>query len=349
MDGGARLAWHVEIEPDGAPQFYDMLIDARTGELLLRRNRVLDADGTGRVVQSDATQALDPRRPDQMPAGAMGCPPPDNHELRNLTSPFRDGPSVRHRPVVWQQRARFRRTLGNEGVLGSFDGSRWLFDHPFNTAASSETALFFALNFAHDFFYDLGFDEAAGNFQVDNFGRGGAGGDPVTALARAPGRNNATYQHALEGASPTISMFLFDGLGCWSEDVDGDGTPDIDGDYDTDVVLHEFHHGVSMRLNTAWSGNEAGTMGEGGSDYFAYTVNGDTTLADYSRPGGLRGVNAKTYADWTCMLFIFCEVHDNGEIWANALGTLDSVSAPTWFGAATQRRLTRPTSSISMA
>jgi hypothetical protein len=114
-------------------------------------------------------------------------------------------------------------------------------------------------------------------------------------------------------------MFLWDGLGCWSEDVDGDGTADLDGDYDSDVVLHEYHHGVSLRLNTAWSGTEAGAMGEGGGDYFAYSVNGDTTLAEFSRPGGLRGVNGKTYADWTCLLFIFCEVHDNGEIWANAL------------------------------
>jgi subtilase family serine protease len=213
----------------------------------------------------------------------------------------------------------FRSTAGNEGALGTLDGSRWLFDFPFNTAASAETALFFAINFAHDFFYDLGFDEAAGNFQLDNFGRGGTGGDPVTALARAPGRNNATYQHALEGSSPTISMFLFDGIGCWSEDVNSDGTADLDGDYDTDIVMHEFHHGVHMRLNTSWSGTEAGAMGEGGADYYAYTVNGDTTLAEYSWPGGLRGVNGKTYANWTCLLFIFCEVHDNGEIWANAL------------------------------
>jgi hypothetical protein len=48
-------------------------------------------------------------------------------------------------------------------------------------------------------------------------------------------------------------------------------------------------------------------------------VNGDTSLAEYSRPGGLRSVNNKGYADWTCLLGFFCEVHDNGEIWANVL------------------------------
>ena len=117
-------------------------------------------------------------------------------------------------------------------------------------------------------------------------------------------------------------MFLWDGSNCWSEDVDGDGLLDIDGDFDTDIILHEFHHGVSHRLNTSFNGAEAGAIGEGGSDFFAYSINGDTNLAEYSRPGGLRTVNGKAYNDWTCLLGFFCEEHDNGEIWANVLWDL---------------------------
>ena len=94
--------------------------------------------------------------------------------------------------------------------MGTFDGTKWNFDFPFNSPDSAETALFFALNFAHDFFYDLGFDEASGNFQVDNFNRGGSGGDPVKGNARAAGRNNANYMHAADGTSPKINMFLWD-------------------------------------------------------------------------------------------------------------------------------------------
>ena len=321
MDGGVRLAWHVELEPNGVPQFYDVLVDAETSELLLRRNRVLDANGTGRVVQSTATQAIDPRRPDQMPVGAIACPPPSNHELRDLTAPFRDSSTVLSGSgrLSGNNVHVFRGNTTTEGAQGTFDGSQWTFDFPFNSAASAETALFFALNFAHDFFYDLGFDEAAGNFQASNFGRGGLGGDAIAGVARASGRNNATFQPAPDGTSPVISMFLWDGSNCWSEDVDGDGVQDLDGDFDTDILLHEFHHGVSTRLNTAFTGNEAGAIGEGGSDFFAYSINGDTTLAEYAYPGGLRTVNGKTYNDWTCLLGLFCEVHDNGEIWANVL------------------------------
>jgi hypothetical protein len=38
-------------------------------------------------------------------------------------------------------------------------------------------------NFLHDWFYDSGFDEASGNAQIDNFGRGGIGGDSIRAEA----------------------------------------------------------------------------------------------------------------------------------------------------------------------
>ena len=136
-----------------------------------------------------------------------------NHELRDLAAPFRDPATVLFDTgrLSGNNVHVFRGNTSTEGALGMFDGTRWMFDDPFNSAASAETALFFALNFAHDFFYDLGFDEAAGNFQVDNFGRGGLGGDPVAGVARAAGRNNATFQLAPDGTSPIISMFLFDG------------------------------------------------------------------------------------------------------------------------------------------
>jgi subtilase family serine protease len=325
FSGQLRLAWRVALEPEGFPQAYDLLIDAESGQLLYRRNRVVYANGSGRVPQSTATATQEPRRPDPRPLGEEGaddCPPPANYHLRSLSTPFRDPASVLgNAGRLSGNNARVYRGLAPfEGALGWFDGSEWLFDFPFNTADSAETSLFFATNFVHDFFYDLGFDEAAGNFQIDNFGRGGTGGDPVIALARANGRNNATWRTAPEGESPTMSMFLWDGTGCWAQDVDGDGTLDLDGDYDLDIIVHEFHHGVTFRLNTSWSGVEAGAIGEGGGDFFAYSVNGDTTLAEYSRAGGIRRVNGKTYGDWACYFFgLICSVHDNGEIWANVL------------------------------
>jgi len=326
VDGVLRLAWEVSVEPESDSEAYDVLIDVTTREVLLRRNQVHFAEGSGRIMQSAAMQALDPRRLDPMPTGQSGsaCPPPGNYLVRSLNAPFRDPSSTLFDTgrLSGNNVHVFRHDTSTEGALGTFDGVKWNFDFPFNSDDSAETALFFALNFAHDFFYDLGFDEAAGNFQVDNFNRGGSGGDAIKGNARALGRNNANYRHTADGSSPTINMFLWDGGNCWADDVDLDGVPDIDGDYDFDIVLHEYHHGVSLRLNSRFTGVEAGAMGEGGGDFFAYSVNGDTVLAEYARPGGLRSVNAKTYADWTCPNGLTCEVHDNGEIWANVLWDL---------------------------
>jgi hypothetical protein len=330
-----RLAWRMLLEPEGFPQAYDLLVDASSGEVLYRRNRVLYADGVGTVVQSAATNAQDARRPDHHPAGsgapgagdlATGCPPVDGYSARDLTAPFRDPATVLGGTgrLSGNNVRVFRGATGTLGALGSVDPAGvWQFDFPFNSASSAETHLFFGSNFLHDFFYDLGFDEAAGNFQVNNFGRGGSGGDPLFSLARADGRNNATFEPQPEGTSPTMSMFLFDGIGCWSQDVDGDGAPDLDGDYDSDIFIHEFHHGVSWRLNPDFGGDEGDAIGEGGSDFFAYSINNDTRLAEYAvPPDGIRQVNFKTYADWFCFDFFgffFCEPHDNGEIWANTL------------------------------
>ena len=319
--GALRLAWHVVVTAD--EDVADVLVDAQTGELLIRRSRARDAEAVGRIFQSAATAAATPRQPDAMPLGAggtPGCPPAANYELRPLDTPFRDPATVvASSGRLEGNNVQVFRGAGGPAATGTPTVDGWLFDFPINSAASAETSMFFAANFVHDFFYDLGFDEAAGNFQADNFGRGGAGGDPVHLNARSPGRNNANYVHAPDGSSPTINMFLWDGAGCWGADVEGDGSADLDGDYDFDIVVHEFHHGVSLRLNTAFTGTEAGAIGEGGGDFFAYSVNNDPVLAEYARPGGLRAVNGKGYGDWSCLLGLFCEVHDNGEIWANVL------------------------------
>ncbi|MGH9649310.1 MAG: M36 family metallopeptidase, partial [Terriglobales bacterium] len=132
----------------------------------------------------------------------------------------------------------------------------------------------------------------------------------------------ANFSTPSDGFNPTMNMFLWDGLGCWQQNVDGDSTQDLDGDLDLDIVMHEYHHGVSHRLNTSFSGNEAGAMGEGGGDFFAYSVDGDTKLAEYSRPpNGIRQVNTKTYGNWACSPSS-CSVHSNGQIWANTLWDL---------------------------
>jgi large repetitive protein len=74
------------------------------------------------------------------------------------------------------------------------------------------TQLFYDVNFFHDWYYDDGFNEAAGNAQQNNFGRGGVAGDPLSAEGQDySGRNNADMSTPSDGARPRMQMYIWDG------------------------------------------------------------------------------------------------------------------------------------------
>jgi uncharacterized repeat protein (TIGR01451 family) len=146
------------------------------------------------------------------------------------------------------------------------------------------TNLFYLANWYHDKLYALGFDEAAGNFQTNNFGHGGTGGDPVLAEAQdGGGTNNANFATPPDGMSGRMQMYIFPGP-----------TPDRDGDLDPDIVLHEMTHGTSNRLMGNGTGllwDVGGGMGEGWSDFYALSLQHNTNADD---PNGEYGAGAWT-------------------------------------------------------
>jgi hypothetical protein len=74
------------------------------------------------------------------------------------------------------------------------------------------TQLFYDNNFFHDWYYDFGFNEASGNAQTSNFGRGGLGGDNIRAEAQDfSGTNNANMSTPADGARPRMQMYIFSG------------------------------------------------------------------------------------------------------------------------------------------
>src|SRR5205823_7981123 len=85
----------------------------------------------------------------------------------------------------------------------TFDFSQDLGQSPSTYGEASVVQLFYWGNWMHDQLYVLGFDEAAGNFQKDNFGRGGVGNDPVMADSQdGSGFNNANFTPTDDGISP---------------------------------------------------------------------------------------------------------------------------------------------------
>lgn len=84
-----------------------------------------------------------------------------------------------------------------------------------NQKKAAVTQIFYVTNWLHDWWYDSGFNEAAGNGQQDNLGRGGIAGDPLDAEAQdsAPKqRNNANMSAGVDGESPRMQMYVWDGL-----------------------------------------------------------------------------------------------------------------------------------------
>lgn len=81
-----------------------------------------------------------------------------------------------------------------------------------NAKAAAVVNLFYMVNWLHDWWYNHGFNEAAGNAQTDNYGRGGEDGDALLAQGQdASGRNNANMATPSDGSSPTMQQYLFDG------------------------------------------------------------------------------------------------------------------------------------------
>ncbi|RZL07626.1 MAG: hypothetical protein EOO62_16770, partial [Hymenobacter sp.] len=75
------------------------------------------------------------------------------------------------------------------------------------------TNLFYWNNLMHDVMYQYGFTEATGNFQADNIGRGGTGGDYVRAEAQdGGGTNNANFSTPPDGTGGRMQMYLFTGV-----------------------------------------------------------------------------------------------------------------------------------------
>jgi hypothetical protein len=79
-----------------------------------------------------------------------------------------------------------------------------------NARQASITQLFYNINFLHDWFYDAGFDEASGNAQTNNYGRGGLGSDNIRAQAQDfQSFNNANMLTPADGSRPRMRMYNF--------------------------------------------------------------------------------------------------------------------------------------------
>jgi extracellular elastinolytic metalloproteinase len=90
-----------------------------------------------------------------------------------------------------------------------------------------------------------------------------------------------------------------------------------DGDLDSDVVFHEYCHGLTWRMIGHMNGALAGAIGEGMSDICALLMNEDDVVGEYSfdDPVGIRRFPYDHYPN-TYGRVTGAEVHADGEIYA---------------------------------
>ena len=235
-----RLCWDVILTGRKRGEMYRVLVDVQTGEPLVRRclTQYL-SDATYDVYTSDSPSPFSP-----------GWPTPNTNQpplvSRNLVTI--SALDTNASPNGWIDDGQ-NQTLGNnvdahsdttgtdQPDLPRPQGSPFrVFDFPLDLSQDPSTYraaaivhLFYWCNWMHDRLYDLGFTEAAGNFQTDNFGRGGLGNDALIAEAQdGAGFNNANFATPPDGTPPRMQIYI------WNSP-----TPARDGDLDAQIILHD--------------------------------------------------------------------------------------------------------------
>ncbi|KAI9140226.1 Fungalysin metallopeptidase-domain-containing protein [Paraphysoderma sedebokerense] len=337
VENGSKLelVWDMEVELKKADNWINVQVSAENNKLVGLSDWTADHSfnvyplyGPDDPDAGDRTLVVNPEDPNASPKGWVD-------ETRKQTV----GPNV------WAQDNRGNRNYGQvpfdaprpkaiekNGSL-SFDFPLDLTKQPATYIDAAVSNLFYWCNIVHDVFYQYGFDEKSGNFQIDNNGKGGQGNDPVVANAQdGSGTNNANMATPPDGRSGRMRMYI------WSLT-----TPNRDGDLEHDIIIHEYTHGISNRLtggpanSNCLGGGEAGGMGEGWSDFFAVflrlkptdTRNTDIGMGQYvyrtRNPNGIRRFIYSTNMTTNPLTYAYYkqsgwqQVHSAGTIWATIL------------------------------
>ena len=251
-DRSVRLAWQVRLYEASAQDWWNARIDAVTGEVLVFDNQIIKCNfGSSAEVcqeihnhQHSATSTA--ATVDEVNNAYNVIPlttESPNHGPRVLqvspadatASPFgwhdTDGAIGHEYTITRGNNVHAYHDIFNQN--GSSDdepdgGDSLFFDFPFDNTSNfpytqvdaATTNLFYWNNMMHDVWYQYGFDEISGNFQVNNYENGGESGDYVRAeCLDGSGTNNANFGTDADGSTPRMQMYFW-----------GNGTPPTGGE-----------------------------------------------------------------------------------------------------------------------
>lgn len=368
VNGELKLSWDLSLYTLDAQHNWNARVDAVTGEILQSSDYVISCDfGPGEHNHVETHNVLPVKETNsfnlfktksttsvggaeynvyELPAESPNTDPrtlvvdPENivaspfgwHDTDGVSGPeftITRGNNVH----AYEDSNGSNSSSGNEpngGAALSFNFPINLNLAPVNYRAAATVNLFYVSNMMHDIYYNYGFDEAAGNFQENNYGNGGIGGDYAIVEAQdGSGTNNANFSTPADGGNGRMQMFL------WTT-----ANPNRDGDLDNNIVAHEYGHGISIRLgggpnnSSCLSGQEQ--QGEGWADWVGLVITmkpsdvatTNRSIANYSRnlPQGIRpyyyttnmAVNPHTYDD----IKVESVPHGVGSVWCAMLWDL---------------------------
>ena len=279
--GDLVLAWEVTVQDKDTDEWFQLRVDAETGEEL-DRNSISSPDSYRVFPAPVESPSVGGRTLEVNPADPVASPFGwhDTNGIPGAESTLTVGNNV---SAYLDTDANNMPDPGGQPDGGAslvFDYALDLNLEPDTYQEADVTNLFYWNNYAHDVFYRYGFTEASGNFQTNNYGNGGSGGDAVLAETQdSTSINNANFVTPPDGFAPRMQMFLFN------------TTPQRSAALDSSIIIHEYAHGLTNRLTggptnvACLGGQESG--GEGWSDYFGlmFTMDAGDAATD-ARPIG---------------------------------------------------------------
>lgn len=234
--GDLIAAYYVEVEAGKSgsvdSDFYSYVISSKTGKVLFKHNLTVsdfsyrvyaDESGTnkpsnsphGKVVPAVSKDQEDKTTYDDAPLITLSAGPISTNDAWLAE----DATTTNGNNVFAYVDAIAPDGFTSGDFTAELTGPK-TFDYKYDTDQRENSVhnrkaatvnLFYLNNYLHNEFYDHGFDEVAGNAQVDNYGRGGAEDDVLRAEVQDhSGFNNANMSTPSDGASPRMQMFLFD-------------------------------------------------------------------------------------------------------------------------------------------
>ncbi len=271
-----KLCWEILLTSGSRAEMFRLLVDSETGQVWLRHNltaylstasyRVFDSDSPspfspGHTTTNSGQPAIVSRP--LITVGALNTNASPNGWINDGGNETLGNNVAAHLDKNADNQPDLPRPQGSPNRV--FDFPVDLAQAPGSYSDASVVQLFYWCNWMHDKLYELGFTEAAGSFQTDNFGRGGLGNDADVADAQDNGGfNNANFATPPDGSAPRLQMFIFTGP-----------NPRRDSGFDTEVLLHEYAHGLSNRRVGGGAGLTAlqsTGLGEGWSDFYALAL-----------------------------------------------------------------------------